>query len=196
MLMFCDHPHLLENGTAFASTVWKRFPVPGQLWGTLSSKFGCAAYLVPCVTLTCAVCNATLFFEQKRPPVQIAWVQLWVWGRELVPRQAFLSCLLFRMPFLLFFPIKKKCWCVCSNSVLVYTVPGTYLCISSGLHGSSQLLPSLCRDRFDKYCYHPSLGACAVRHACMSRASRVHVPCVTRACVLCDAQCSFFFIKT
>ena len=39
------HSYLVENGTACKNS---GFPVQGQVWGTLSSKFGRAACRVPC----------------------------------------------------------------------------------------------------------------------------------------------------
>ena len=59
-----------ENGTACHNS---GFLVQGQVWGTLLSKFGRAAYPVPCVTRACAVRNEMSFsLNKNRPPVQIA----------------------------------------------------------------------------------------------------------------------------
>ena len=63
MLVFFAHTYLYENGTTCHNS---GFPVQGQVWGTFSFKFGCAACRVPCVTRACAVCNAMLFFSKKK----------------------------------------------------------------------------------------------------------------------------------
>ena len=41
------------------------FPVQGQVWGTISSRFGRVACRVPCVTHACAVRNAIVFFVKN-----------------------------------------------------------------------------------------------------------------------------------
>ena len=81
LLFLLIHTYLVENGTACRKS---GFPMQGQVWGILSSKFGRSACRVPCVTRACAVCNATFRFlfskkEQAACPNEyqgIGWVQL------------------------------------------------------------------------------------------------------------------------
>ena len=96
MFVFFAQRYLFENGTACHNS---GFLVQGQVWGTLSSKFGSVACRVPCVTRACAECNAMFFSlkkKQKWPPVQIAC------DASSSPCKRFFFFLLFIMPFYTF----------------------------------------------------------------------------------------------
>ena len=58
-----SYVYVVENSTTCRNS---GFPVQGQVWGTLSSKFGRAACHVPCGTHACAPCNAILFSRKKK----------------------------------------------------------------------------------------------------------------------------------
>ena len=53
-VLLLSHSYLVENGMACPKI---GFPVQGQIWGTLSSKYGRAACRAPCATCACPVCH-------------------------------------------------------------------------------------------------------------------------------------------
>ena len=61
--LLMSYVYVVENSTTCRNS---GFPVQGQVWGTLSSKFGRAACHVPCGTHACAPCNAILFAREKK----------------------------------------------------------------------------------------------------------------------------------
>ena len=65
LLFLLIHTYLVENGTACRKS---GFPMQGQVWGILSSKFGRSACRVPCVTRACAMCSAIRFPRKKENP--------------------------------------------------------------------------------------------------------------------------------
>ena len=100
---FAHHnTYLFENSTVCHNS---GCPVQGQVWGAFDSPslgaLGASCRVsrvhVPCV-MGCFFCSHFFFFF-NRPPAQIAWVQLWVWGREFEPGQASVPFVFFRSLF-------------------------------------------------------------------------------------------------
>ena len=61
--LLMSYVYVVENSTTCRNS---GFPVQGQVWATLSSKFGRAACRVPYGTHACAPCNAILFSRKKK----------------------------------------------------------------------------------------------------------------------------------
>ena len=126
-----------------------------QVWG------GCVPHVVCHACMCRAQCDAFFLTKKHKPPVQIDWAQLWVWGLEFKPRQALLFffifvCIFFCIAFFLF-----------NFDVFAQTLVYVFIYLLERL---ATALASLRRDRFDIYILHPSfLGACVVGHACMCR---------------------------
>ena len=89
---FFVHTCLFQNGTACPNY---ECPVQGQVWGTLSSKFGGAACRVSCVTRACAVCNAMFFFFNKNQAAGPNSLGASLTLRTRVRAPASVSCLFF-----------------------------------------------------------------------------------------------------
>ena len=104
------------------------------------------------------VCNAIFFPKEKKLSVQIAWVQLWVWGREFKPSKLFY--------FFLLSPLSFKCLCFLLKYDMIRV---SYVCIrrlNCMVHHNSAF-PVQGRVR-------------GIISSCWCRLSRVHVPCVMR----------------
>ena len=152
---------IFENGTACHNS---GFPVRRD-------KFGVYIIIqvwargVSCVTRACAVRNAVLLSQKKKPPVQIgATLSLRTWVRA--PASIFVIAFF----FLLFHLFLRA-----GNFAQALYQVGTYLGISWELHGSPQLLPCLFRDRCEVYLV----------------LSWARVPCVACACAVRSAL--YFF---